>query len=112
LGSTSVSSFAAAEAYVHSVEEWCRAVGATINEISYQERRLFLSSLKMKATAYRRDAQPYHYTIECDIGKLRAPLNTLRLPVFTNKDTDALLHCDGTNKFVLWAQAINVLGHK
>jgi hypothetical protein len=75
--------------HLRSIEQWVSALGSTLQETTYAERRQFLRALDVKVTVYRSDHTP-RYVIHFDLSRLRKPLPDLDLPTLTDSDVQWL----------------------
>jgi hypothetical protein len=95
--------------HLRSIEHWVSALGSTLQETTYTERRQLLRALDVKVTVFRSDHMP-RYVIQFDLSRLSKPLPELDLPALTDSDVQ-WLRSDRTHKQGAspWRQAILAL---
>jgi hypothetical protein len=81
-----------ATARIHSIEEWIGAIGSSLQETTYDERRQLLRAIDLKVTVYRKDHEP-RYVIRFDLAAMSEQypdLPALDLPTITDSDVESL----------------------
>jgi hypothetical protein len=76
--------------YLKTLTAWCRAIGESLDELTYEEQRTFLHVFEVRVTVYRSDHTP-RYVLEWDASKLRSPYEGMILPRMTDQEIVEIL---------------------
>jgi hypothetical protein len=91
-------------AYMATFEQWCKALGSSLDNITYEEKRWLLHAFDVRVTVYRTDHLP-RYTLEWDASHLRQPFNKLLMPKMTDTDIRELIMIASLTSLALFAAA-------